>query len=256
MNFLSHYVFNHDVLNLPRDVYFAMGVALPDIWPRFSRRKRIRWAHVVAATPPTLDGAALREGLLNHAAADRAFHALPLFATWQRAVQSRMYPRAASGAVRDFLAHIAIELALDYRLLGDHADLAERFYAELESCPPAHVAQLAETVAGVATAGLAEVLDQFLARRFLRRYREPGGIGIAIRRVFEITTVASPAAGEIEQAVQAAIDIVDPRRLWPALLAAWSGGAAPGRGRAVLAAASEVIRAVAADPAPAAERLS
>ncbi len=254
MNFLSHYVFNHEVLNLPRDACFAMGVALPDIWPRFSRRRRIRWAHVAAAAPPTPDGAALRAGLLNHAAADRAFHALPLFATWQRAVQNRMDPGAASGAVRDFLAHIAVELALDYRLLGDDADLAERYYAELQSCPAAHVERLAEAVAGVATHGLAAVLDQFFARRFLGRYREAGGISVAIGRVFEITAVPSPAAGEIEQAVQTAIDVVDPRRLWPALLSAWPGGAAPTISRDAPGAAPVELSAVAAAADPAAER--
>ena len=43
MNYLGGYVFNHGVCQVVPEPHFEMGVALPDLWPRFSRGRRIRW---------------------------------------------------------------------------------------------------------------------------------------------------------------------------------------------------------------------
>ena len=49
MNYLSHYVYNHEICGLPCEPYFVMGVALPDLWLRYSRSRRIRWRALESA---------------------------------------------------------------------------------------------------------------------------------------------------------------------------------------------------------------
>ncbi len=71
MNYLSHFFFNHTVCGVEPEPYFAMGVLLPDLWLRFSRKRRIRWKAVRAASPTGARGQALRAGLLNHVELDR-----------------------------------------------------------------------------------------------------------------------------------------------------------------------------------------
>ncbi|GAF97361.1 unnamed protein product, partial [marine sediment metagenome] len=76
MNYLGHYVYNHAICGLDRQPDFVLGVALPDLWPRFSRKRRIRWQAVHAANVRDPQARQLRAGLLNHVAVDRRFHAL------------------------------------------------------------------------------------------------------------------------------------------------------------------------------------
>lgn len=217
MNFLTHYVLNRRIRGLDGGAYFAMGLALPDLWPRFSRRRRIRWRHVEQAEPSERESRALRDGMLNHAADDRRFHTLPLFLGWQRRVRQATAP-AGGDAVTDFLGHIALELALDYRLLIADRSVADAFYAELSVCAVARVERDGGFLAGVDSSGLGAVITSFLQRRFLARYLAPDGMVEAIIRVFGLTSVpAAPDRAVIRMAVRAAVETAEPDALWPAM---------------------------------------
>ena len=216
MNYLSHYFVNHDVQGLPAAPYFAMGVALPDMWSRFSRRQRIRWP-VVRSTPLREDAprAGLRAGMLNHVDADRWFHSLPAFLMWQRDLKRELSANRAADdvhpAVIDLLAHVSLELALDHHLLARHPDLAQRFYGAIGACDAAVVESAAAHVAGVPTAGLARITRSFQRRQFLARYADPKHMARMLRLIFAKTRLnICPPTTLLAVAIHRASKMADP----------------------------------------------
>ncbi len=221
MNFLSHFYFNHHVCGLARQPYFALGVALPDLWPRVSRRRRMRWSAVRAATllaPPAAD---LRAGLLNHAESDRRFHAAPSFLRWQKRVRAQAGPGAEHPAVLEFVAHLAVELALDGHLLRAEPGLAREFYGTLGLCDPQRAEHLAAAVGAVDARGLRCELEAFLARRFLERYTDREALVAAMRIVLGLAGVRpGPPEGLLRAALEAAENVAEPGQIWKELTVA------------------------------------
>ncbi|MBK8913731.1 MAG: hypothetical protein IPM64_03855 [Phycisphaerales bacterium] len=217
MNFLAHYHLNHAIRGLPNDCAFVVGVALPDFWTRFSRSHRIRWRTVRDAAPRDAGEAALRDGLLNHAAADAAFHALPLFARWQREVRERVPPEGVHDAVERFVAHVGVELALDRVLLSREARLADSFYTDFAACDPEWVSSSLTHVGGVRAPGLIEALREFCQRAYLHEYRRPLTLRTVLERLLATVGVEAPRAEWLDARVAAAMDVVRDEELWPLL---------------------------------------
>ncbi len=218
MNYLSHFVFNHEICGLPEDAHFVAGVALPDLWPRFSRRKRIRWPALRAAVPADVDETRLQAGLLNHVAADARFHISRPFLTWVRQTKLALAPYDAHPAASEFLAHVAVELALDHHLVRAMPGRAERFYAALTAVDFDRLDARISRLGAVDAAGLAEELRAFVARRFAPRYAEPGALAAVLRYVLGLTRVDVDLPTAIfSAAIEAAIPLSQPDALWPAL---------------------------------------
>jgi hypothetical protein len=211
MNYLSHYVFNHDVCGLPREPWFAIGVVLPDLWVRFSRRRRIRWKLLRAAEPADDAERLLRAGLLNHVEADRRFHVLGVFLRWQRALKG---PAVAAWpdvhpALVDFVAHAGIELVMDHLLLRERPELADEFYGCITDCDPALVAARAGRLGHVDTDGLAEVIAGFCRRRFLTRYTALEHLVEVIHVVLTLAKLPTPPGELSREVLWRAVEIVD-----------------------------------------------
>ncbi len=214
MNYLSHFVYNHDVCDLPAEPHFALGVVLPDLWLRFSRRRRIRWKAVRAAeTPDPVDGA-LRAGLLNHVATDRRFHALPVFAQWQRDVRNAVDTDGVHAALVDFLAHMSIELALDHHLVVADDGIVQRFYDTLAPCDPQDVALRVGRLGQVDTGGLDDVIAKFMARRFLRHYRTAAGLSDVVRIVLSLADIPPPPDHTIDEILAHSLAVASPTDVW------------------------------------------
>lgn len=220
MNYLSHFVFNHDICGLAEEPYFAAGVVLPDLWLRFSRQRRIRWKAVRAATPRDTLDANLRAGLLNHADVDKRFHTLPQFAGWQAQLRARLNGELHP-AVAEFLAHMAVELALDHRLLCDTPRLVDRFYDLLSRADASTVAERMAVLGAVDTRGLDGIIRQFLARRFLRHYRAPAGLCDVVRIVFSLAGFPAPPPRILEEQIAHALRIADPPAVWEGLVTSY-----------------------------------
>lgn len=226
MNYLAHFVYNHRVLGLPADPYFVAGVMLPDLWPRLSRRRRIRWPAVRTATPPPGPVRSLQAGLLNHVAADAAFHTCGAFLNWQRTVRralsaggtasaARGSPaRSAPGSSLDFLAHLAVELSLDRSLLRDDAAAADCFYDALAACDAERIEIEISRLGEVDATGLAGELAGFLHRRFLDRFADPDALSAVVRFVFSLTAAPTPPDTLIAEALDAADRCINPRSAW------------------------------------------
>jgi hypothetical protein len=228
MNYLGHYVFNHEVCGLEPAPHFVMGVALPDLWPRFSRRRRIQWRCVREAALPGPHARQLRNGLLNHVAVDRRFHVLPRFVGWQRELKARVATDGMHPALLDFITHIALELTLDQHLLHQNPELADRFYDSLAACDPTAVEVSIGRLAGVNTSGLRDLLQTFVARRFLRKYKRPEALFAAMRHVLSLTSARRLPGDELLYEVLAqAAELVDPRAVWDELVSDGSSSNLP-----------------------------
>lgn len=215
MNYLSHYVYNHEILGLAPQPYFVMGVALPDLWSRYTRARRIRWKSVQACRPADDTDLCLRAGLLNHVDADRRFHCLPAFLRMQRALKDQLAPAQLRSGLLDFFSHIAIELALDHALLRRRPGLADRFYDDLARCDRAEVETRVARLGAVDTTGLGDVIGAFVARRFLRWYAQPEGLMEATRLILSRTSVTVPADGRfLAELFERAIPLADPDAVW------------------------------------------
>ena len=219
MNYLSHYVFNHQVCGLPAEAHFALAVALPDLWLRFSRKRRIRWKVVRAAQPTEAVDQALRAGLLNHVEIDRRFHVLPLFLQWQARLKAAVNSDGTHPALVDFLAHISLELMLDRQLMVAQPGLVDEFFDLLATCDAQEVARRVGVLGAVDTTGLACIIDFFTSRRFLRHYRTHGGLTDAIRMVLIFAEIPPPADRLLDELVVRAADLADPAAVWNALSA-------------------------------------
>ena len=218
MNYLAHFVFNHEICGYEAQPYFVMGVALPDLWPRFSRTRRIRWRAVRGREPGDAIDTQLRAGLLNHADVDRRFHVLPSFLRWQRELKARVDDGQTHSMLLDFLTHLAIELAIDHHLVRADAEAADRFYEQLAVCDLALAEQRVGELADVNTDGLGEVIRGFLARRFLHRYRGRTGLLTVMQRVLELAAIRDmPSSALVEQTLDHATTLVVPQRIWAEL---------------------------------------
>ena len=215
MNYLSHYVYNHDICGQPQRPVFALGVALPDLWPRFSRRRRLRWRAVRAAVTADGDAAELRAGLLNHVAVDQRFHGLASFLTWQRALKATPGAGDVHSMTLDFMTHVALELALDQRLLRAEPALADRFYDTLAGADPLRVVADVSRVGDVDACGLEDTISLFVARRFLRRYATDEGLAHAFGLALSvIPATALPAEGLAREILRRAATLADPDVIW------------------------------------------
>ncbi|MFH1748949.1 MAG: hypothetical protein ABIG44_18100 [Planctomycetota bacterium] len=214
MNYLAHFVYNHQIRELTPQPYFVLGVALPDLWTWFSRRRRIRWKAVRAAAKLDPIDTQLQAGLLNHVEADRRFHTLPSFLHWLRELKDHAGD-TEQPLVLDFLAHLVIELTLDHHLVRSQPHLPEQFYTTLEACDLADAEQRISTLAQVDATGLQQVAQGFLSRRFLHRYSERQGLLTVIKRVLDLTTIpACPPVQLINALLDHAAEIVSPAAVW------------------------------------------
>ena len=214
MNYLGHFVFNHELCGLAREPYFAMGAALPDLWPRYSRTRRIRWNRVREFDAQSVCAGHLRDGLLNHIDTDRRFHSLPCFLRWHAALRKRLAADNVSGTVADFLAHVALELALDHRLICENPARGEDFYDLLAQCNTAAVERVMGEIRGAHVLGLAREIDAFIARRFLPRFRDPEVLVTVLRYIGGLTRVPMPASSTFLSAVSGALDLLEPGFVW------------------------------------------
>jgi len=217
MNYLGHFVFNHRVCGLQPEPYFSMGVVLPDLWLRFSRKRRIRWKAVQAMKPQDAVGTHLRRGLLNHVDVDRRFHSLPSFLRWQRELKNTVKTTGVHPALVEFATHAGIELTLDHILLREDPVLSEALYDLVSQSDARVVADRVGQIGAVDTTGLDEVIQGFFARRFLRHYRTRRGLADVLQLILSLAKITPPPVRILDELFAIAVEIVHPPIIWAEL---------------------------------------
>ena len=215
MNYLGHYVYNHAICRLEPQPYFVVGVALPDLWPRFSRKRRIRWQAVREATVSDPQARRLRDGLLNHVAVDQRFHALPSFLRWQRELKARVVGRTPHPVLMDFLAHLVLELVLDHRLICADSQVGEDIYDHIALCDPEVVEQRMGALGNVDARGLAQEIQDFVRERYLPRFARRDTLIRVVDSVLSLTKLRTiPSKSVVRELLDTAQGMVEPQIVW------------------------------------------
>lgn len=182
MNYLSHQVVARRAFGASASPDVLCGNLLPDLLPT-AGDGRIR------TIPDTVLPAwsAFAQGARLHLETDRRFHGHPEF---KRLCQT------AGQMLRDapfmepprrvfFVAHVAVELALDARALIREPYVADDLYTALITCTPARIAQAASAITNTPAPNLATSVSRFIAAGFLRSYATPSGLTQALHRVLQ-----------------------------------------------------------------------
>jgi hypothetical protein len=215
MNYLGHYVYNHVICGLEPQPHFVLGVVLPDLWPRFSRRRRIRWRAVRSASVSDPRVTQLRDGMLNHVAVDQRFHTLPSFVRWQRELKRRVAGSPPRSALFDFLAHVALELMLDHRLACERPRVAEEVYDRVGLCGFEFVERQVGLLGDVDARGLAHELRGFIRRRFLVRFTRRDTLLRVVDYILSLTNLrASAPSSTVCALLDASEKLVEPEVIW------------------------------------------
>ncbi|MCO5165119.1 MAG: hypothetical protein M9894_01970 [Planctomycetes bacterium] len=196
MNFLAH----HHLDRSRGDPWYAAGVAVPDLWPRFRRRgrpgARLEPLRVAPGEGDAPAAARLRAGLARHEEVDRAFHGCAAFLAWRRAAAARAEPLVGRSARAGLLAHVGVELVLDRWLLLRDPALGPGLYALLEQVPPAAL-ERALVDLGVDAAGFAAAFEGFVAARHLLAWTDPAAVAEALARTVALLGRPGPPAGDL-----------------------------------------------------------
>ena len=190
MNFLAHHAVALDRwgADAPADAY--VGNVLPDLVAT-SGEGRLRPQTLPADAPDT----PLRRGVHLHFETDRRFHGLPAFADAQT-VAKRLFRETAFRTPPTrvfFLAHAAVEIALDGLLFRAQPTLTADFYRRFADADlPAVLAQT-QAMFPPATPpllALARTIDRFVASRYLENYATFDGQAHALTRLSQRADIA------------------------------------------------------------------
>jgi hypothetical protein len=185
MNYLSHYFFNRS----RADPHFHVGVAVPDMLSSFQRRCRPDFDKAQQLIGETKSGPlrSFYEGLLNHETGDRLFHSSVYFKEQSQILKAELQELRFEGIrVRMwFLAHIALEILLDYRFIRQSPSLIEDFYDQFQTCRASWIEKSVRTALKRPQSGqgFEAYTKMFLKSRFLEHYKSFDGVTEAVRRV-------------------------------------------------------------------------
>jgi hypothetical protein len=185
MHYLSHY-FNE----LPQnDPYFVAGLAIPDLAPHFSKSYNSIIKNYVVADNRELE--LIHRGILRHYGADKEFHQSKLFNEhMSKALQSFLEEGLSRERLRlSFIAHIAVEMMIDHRIIVEEEGICENYYRILNSADEQVLNKYFDLH------GLAYEKQKFLIRfqffkerRFLFLFKDIANVATALNRTYSMVT--------------------------------------------------------------------
>ncbi|MBT8327683.1 MAG: hypothetical protein KJP21_08160 [Bacteroidia bacterium] len=128
MNYLSHYYFDSSEDNK----YYNLGLVLPDLARSHISKLRINPYKNIEFT--TSEISSINKGCNKHFASDRKFHNWMTFVELTGRATDMIRESGDKDINRDyFITHILVEVLLDKILLDKNPNLAEDFYAMIDS---------------------------------------------------------------------------------------------------------------------------
>jgi hypothetical protein len=155
------------------DPYFVAGTAVPDWLSVIDRRLRVKAKHAAPfADHPLPETAAVARGVLQHIRDDAQFHRTRAFAECTLGLSASirgMMPDDASFRP-SFLAHVLVEVLLDWTLAEDRPGGLDDYYRALESLDLGTVAGAVNCLAAGGGDRLASLIPLFRRERILSDY--------------------------------------------------------------------------------------
>ncbi len=208
MNYFSH------ALPFLDNPYFVAGTAVPDWLSVADRQTRVRAKHV----EPLIDDpdgvvASVARGLRQHFRDDAVFHRTRAFAetTLELSAAIRRLLVSDTGFRPSFLAHLLVEVLLDWTLAEDHPGGLDAYYRALESIDPLAVQQAVNRMAARPTQRLAPMIFLFLRERILSDYGRDDKLLVRMNQVMRRVRFA-PLPPEVVEVFAAARQLVRRRQ--------------------------------------------
>ncbi len=167
MNYFAH------ALPFLDEPYFVAGTAVPDWLSVADRAVRLRAKNVEPlAGDPDRQTAAVARGLLQHLRDDAQFHKTRAFAetTMEISASIRGVLVADPGFRPSFLAHVLVEVLLDWTLAEDHPGGLDSYYRALELVNAAAVQEVVNRISARGTDRLTPMILLFCQSRILCDY--------------------------------------------------------------------------------------
>ncbi len=167
MNYFSH------ALPFLADPYFVAGTGVPDWLAVVDRGVRVRAKNVEPlASHPHHETAAVAQGLLQHFRDDSQFHKTRAFAetTLELSAAVRRVLAADTGFRPSLLAHVLVEVFLDWTLAEDNPGGLDAYYRALEAVDPPSVQEAVNRMSANRTDRLAPMILLFCRERILWDY--------------------------------------------------------------------------------------
>lgn len=167
MNFLSHYYFERYAVE-PEQV---LGGLLPDLLKNVDKSYSFqlhKYGDVLKITPRF---EAITEGWQRHVEVDRLFHGSPFFYKHTHQLRLIIEKDIADLPVRaSFLAHIALELVLDYKLIAHDILKVGRLYEHLEHVDRKALSAYLAVLGGIDINRFYIFYDRFIESKYIFDY--------------------------------------------------------------------------------------
>jgi hypothetical protein len=180
MNYFSH------ALPFLADPYFVAGTAVPDWLSVADRGVRVRAKNVEPlAQHPKDETAAIARGMLQHFRDDAQFHKTRAFteATLELSAEIRGVLADDSSFRPSFLAHVLVEVLLDWTLSEDHPGGLDAYYSALGAVDPEVVEEAVNGITARRTDRLAPLIFLFRGERILWDYGRDDKLALRMNQV-------------------------------------------------------------------------
>jgi hypothetical protein len=196
------------------DPYFVAGTAVPDWLGVADRGARVRAKNVEPLTgDPDPVAAAVARGLRQHFRDDAAFHGTRAFAesTLELSAELRRPIPADTSFRPSFLAHVLVEVLLDWTLAEEHPGTLDAYYRALEAVDAAVVQDAVNRMATRPTDRLAPMIFLFRGERILWDYAWDDKLLVRMNQVMRRVGF-DPLPPEVRELFPAARQLVRRRR--------------------------------------------
>lgn len=208
MNYFSH------ALPFLNDPYYVAGTAVPDWLGVADRGARVRAKNV----EPLVDdsdpvAASVARGLRQHFRDDAVFHRTRAFAesTLELSAGLRCLIPADASFRPSFLAHLLVEVLLDWTLAEEHPGTLDGYYRALEAVDAEAVQEVVNRVAIRPTDRLAPMILLFCRERILWDYSSDDKLLVRMNQVMRHIGFA-PLPPAVQELFPAARQLVRSRR--------------------------------------------
>lgn len=183
MNFIGHQFVNP----WPADPWITVGNCLPDMFKfggtRVTNSHNSQVLSQYRSDDPAINSVV--RGMRLHIRCDRIFHDSEYFQDRLTAVASATAKYLADIPRRDVFVHLLVEILIDSFLNRQEPHLVEQIYGAFAQVDLDRILDSLKNIYPIRPDALKERIENFIARDYLRSYRDPESIFLVMKRLYQ-----------------------------------------------------------------------